>query len=111
MALFPIITLFFLLLSCENQSHHVETAPTAALVTTTFGVGGALLMQGEWRELKVKGMRKVNEEMEIKVSDRFHLGSCTKAMNATLAALLVEQNYLRWDSPLKDLLPEVPLHP
>ncbi len=34
--------------------------------------------------------------------DQFHLGSCTKAMTATLAAILVEQGLLNWHTTLED---------
>ncbi len=41
----------------------------------------------------------------------FHLGSCTKAMTATLAAILIEEGIFGWDSKLVDLMPEITLHP
>jgi len=41
----------------------------------------------------------------------FHLGSCTKAMTATLAAILIEEGIFGWDSKLVDLMPEITLYP
>lgn len=40
------------------------------------------------------------------VDDAWHLGSCTKSMTATLLALLVERGDLKWETPLKKLLPD-----
>jgi len=37
--------------------------------------------------------------------DRWHLGSCTKAMTATLAAMLVKEGLLRWEMTLPEALP------
>ncbi|WP_287157057.1 serine hydrolase domain-containing protein, partial [Chloroflexus sp.] len=39
--------------------------------------------------------------------DSFHLGSCTKAMTATLCALLVEQKKLRWNSTIAEVFPDL----
>ncbi|HCH63000.1 MAG TPA: hypothetical protein DFR83_09360 [Deltaproteobacteria bacterium] len=42
----------------------------------------------------------------VTVEDRWHLGSDTKAMTATLAALVVEQSTLSFDTPVTALLPD-----
>ena len=39
----------------------------------------------------------------ITLDDRFHLGSCTKAMTATLVAMLVEEGKLNWTTTLGEL--------
>ena len=41
------------------------------------------------------------------IQDRFHLGSDTKAMTALLAAMLVEEGKLRWDSTVAEVFPEL----
>lgn len=38
--------------------------------------------------------------------DKWHHGSITKSMTATLAAMMVEEGKLRWDSTLADVFPE-----
>ena len=43
----------------------------------------------------------------VDVDDAFHIGSCTKAMTATLAAKYVEAGTLRWDSTLAEVVPEL----
>lgn len=50
------------------------------------------------------GVRVRDGNDAVKPGDRFHLGSCTKAMNATLAALLVADGTLRWDSTVGEVL-------
>ena len=51
------------------------------------------------------GVRERGRPEQISLSDRFHLGSNTKAMTATLCARLVEKGILRWDTKLIDVSP------
>jgi CubicO group peptidase (beta-lactamase class C family) len=43
----------------------------------------------------------------VTVLDRFHLGSCTKSMTATLAAVLVEEGRIRWTDTVGAAFPEL----
>ena len=58
-------------------------------------------------EIASVGVRKVGYPSLIKTTDKFHLGSCSKAMSATLAGIFIEKGLLNWDSKLKELLPEI----
>ena len=49
------------------------------------------------------GVRKQGAPDRITLDDQFHLGSCTKAMTATLAAMLVEEGKLKWTTTLDEL--------
>lgn len=50
------------------------------------------------------GVRRREEEAPLTVDDRMHLGSCTKAITATLAAVLVAEGKLKWDSTIGQVL-------
>jgi CubicO group peptidase (beta-lactamase class C family) len=54
--------------------------------------------------LGVAGVRARGTNDTIERTDRFHLGSCTKAVTATLAAQLVAEGKLRWDSSVGAVL-------
>ncbi|MFO0831178.1 MAG: serine hydrolase domain-containing protein [Phycisphaerales bacterium] len=54
--------------------------------------GDRITMEG------VTGVRAAGSPERATLDDQWHLGSCTKAMTATLAAMLVEQGALSWDS-------------
>ena len=58
------------------------------------------------------GVRQRGGREKVGASDKFHIGSCTKAMTATLCAMLVEEGKLKWDTTvgesLKDLKPMDP---
>src|SRR5262245_34666781 len=68
-----------------------------AAIVTTDGLAGS------W----ATGVRRNGSDERVTVDDRWHLGSCTKAMTATLIALLVERGDLAWDKTLPQLLPEL----
>ena len=53
------------------------------------------------------GTRRVGTQTPVTINDRFHLGSDTKAMTALLAAMLVEEGKLRWDSTVAQIFPEL----
>jgi len=59
------------------------------------------------------GVRKKGDPTPAERGDVFHLGTCTKAITATLIGELVEEGTLRWDSTILEVLgPEVPeIHP
>ena len=50
------------------------------------------------------GIRARGSEAKVGLDDVWHLGSCTKAMTATLCARLVEQGKLKWDSKVGNVL-------
>lgn len=54
--------------------------------------------------LEATGVRRKRDAAGIAPSDRMHLGSCTKAFTATLAAALVAEGALRWDSTVVEVL-------
>ncbi|MBI2919720.1 MAG: beta-lactamase family protein [Planctomycetes bacterium] len=59
------------------------------------------------RALGAVGTRRANGQDAVSTADLWHLGSCTKAMTATLVARLVERGTLSWDMTLGDALPEL----
>lgn len=67
-------------------------------------VGGAVVLGGRLVALGVAGVRKRGQAEPVAAGDRWHLGSCTKAMTATLAARLVERGLLTFDATLGELL-------
>ena len=65
-------------------------------------LAAAIVSRGELEAVGVCGVRKRGSDVKVTLDDRFHLGSCTKAMTATLCAILVEKKQLAWDSSLVD---------
>jgi CubicO group peptidase (beta-lactamase class C family) len=66
--------------------------------------GGLVTPQGlEWSG--VRGVRRTGQDASALASDRWHLGSNTKAMTAAVFARLVEQGRARWTMPLAEAFP------
>jgi CubicO group peptidase (beta-lactamase class C family) len=53
------------------------------------------------------GVRKLGDPTPVTIDDQFHIGSCTKSMTATLAAMFIEEGKLRWDSTIAEVFPEL----
>src|SRR5690349_14860391 len=58
------------------------------------GIVAALVRAGDVVALGASGVRRRGDPEPITTSDKLHLGSCTKAMTATLCAQLVEAGKL-----------------
>ncbi len=56
---------------------------------------------------QVTGVRKVGNPTSIESHDQFHLGSLSKAMTATLLAIMIKDGHFSWSSKFSDLLPEL----
>ncbi|HYV90460.1 MAG TPA: serine hydrolase domain-containing protein [Chitinophagales bacterium] len=57
-------------------------------------------------EMAFLGYHSINLKDTASVSDRFHIGSNTKAMTAFIIAKYVEKGKLNWDTKFFDLFPE-----
>ena len=59
------------------------------------------------------GLRKFGYEAKVTIHDRFHAGSITKSMTATLAALIVESGKIEWNTTIQDVFgkTEAEIHP
>ncbi|MFN0007127.1 MAG: serine hydrolase domain-containing protein [Planctomycetota bacterium] len=78
-------------LAAIRKKHDV---PALAAVTIE---GGRVTAAG------TDGVRKRGAEAKVTIDDRFHLGSCTKSMTATMIATLVEERKLSWDTTIGDV--------
>ncbi len=68
-------------------------------------LGAAIVTLRGCQSLAVTGGRKKGDKPPVTPEDLWHLGSNTKAMTATLAAIAVEEGKLRWDSTLGEVFP------
>jgi CubicO group peptidase (beta-lactamase class C family) len=53
------------------------------------------------------GVRKSGDPTPVTANDIFHIGSITKSMTATLAAMFIEEEKLRWDTSIAGVFPEL----
>lgn len=62
------------------------------------------IVDGEVKGAGAVGLRKKGGKKPVTIDDKYHIGSCTKSMTATLAAQLIEEGRIQWDSTVGDVL-------
>ncbi len=72
-------------------------------------IAAAIVKDGEIIDRAIVGVRAVGTDDTAQIDDRFHMGSITKSMTATLIAQLIEQDALAWDTTLAHSLSGVPM--
>jgi CubicO group peptidase (beta-lactamase class C family) len=70
-------------------------------------LGAALLGPSGARAVAVVGRRRVDQPAAASVDDKWHLGSNTKPMTATLVAVMVESGAVAWATPLAEIFPDL----
>jgi CubicO group peptidase (beta-lactamase class C family) len=69
-------------------------------------LGAAIVTPAGIEVLDVVGIRQQGRSTPVTEQDLWHLGSDTKALTATLAAILIDKAVLRWSTTLGDVFPE-----
>jgi len=70
-------------------------------------VAAAVVRGGEIVASGAVGTRRAGADIAVTITDRFHIGSDTKAMTAVIAATLVEGGKIRWTSTVAETFPEL----
>ena len=76
-------------------------------------VGVGLILKDESPEIYVSGIRKIGANEKATIEDKWHIGSCTKSMTATLAAIIINsEKYpsLTWETKLNNIF-DFDIHP
>ncbi|QOJ01403.1 MAG: beta-lactamase family protein [Phycisphaeraceae bacterium] len=71
------------------------------------GLAAAIVKDGEVVGLGAWGVRAAGSEEKVTTDDRWHLGSCTKSMTATMIGTLVEDGVMSWDMTVFGVFPEL----
>ncbi len=79
--------------------------------SSLIGIAGVVIRGNNIQALASEGLRKKGSPEILSVNDKWHLGSVTKSMTATVIARLVQKGILSWDQNL-DAIPsgENPRH-
>ena len=73
-------------------------------------LAAAIIQDGTIVQAATAGRRAVGSEALVTLDDPWHLGSCGKAMTATVIARLVERGTLSWTTPLASVFPDWTVH-
>lgn len=71
----------------------------------------AAVLDGKIIAVGATGVRKHGDPAKVTVEDKFHIGSCTKSMTGTLAAMLVKDGKIKWSSTVMEIFPGLKIHP
>jgi len=69
-------------------------------------LAAAVMDEGKLVALGVCGLRSATHEVPVARDDQWNLASCTKSMTASLAAMLVEDGLIRWDTTIGGIFPD-----
>ena len=69
-------------------------------------LAAVVILRGQVAEMGAVGLRSATSGIQVTTADQWHMGSMTKAMTATLAATLVEDGLISWDSTPVEVWPE-----
>jgi CubicO group peptidase (beta-lactamase class C family) len=70
-------------------------------------LGAAIIMGDTLSDIDVVGVRKYGDPTQATINDRWHIGSDTKSMTATLIGKLVETGKLKWTTTIVEVFPEL----
>lgn len=66
-----------------------------------------VIRHGQVVERGAVGLRSADSSVRVTAADQWHIGSITKSMTSTLAALLVEDGLIAWDTRPIDVWPQM----
>lgn len=70
-------------------------------------LAAAVVVDGKTVLTNAVGFRKNGGSVQVTANDKFHLGSVTKSMTATVAAMLVEERKISWTKTVGDSFPKL----
>jgi CubicO group peptidase (beta-lactamase class C family) len=75
------------------------------------GIAAATIEGGKVADIAVSGVRSIGSDTDVTVNDRWHVGSITKSMTATMIGALVEDGTLSWETTVGDVLGDIDMNP
>ena len=90
-----------------------QTLETIRVKHNLPALAAAVVVDGKIVVTNAVGFRKNGGPERVTVDDKFHLGSVTKSMTATVAAMLVEHGKISWTTTIGEAFPELKgeIHP
>lgn len=98
------------LLTATPAAAFTDLSPELAAIRAAHdlpALAAAVIRNGEIIAAGAAGTRVAGQDNPVTVDDRFHIGSDGKALTATLAGSLVDEDVLAWDSTVGEVLGRV----
>ena len=74
-------------------------------------LAAAAVLDGKIVAAGATGVRKHGDPTPVTIDNKFHIGSCTKSMTGTLAAMLVADGKIKWTTTVSEIFPDLEIHP
>jgi CubicO group peptidase (beta-lactamase class C family) len=74
------------------------------------GLAAMITVDGQVVASAVDGERKTGSGVPVEIGDRWHVGSITKSITATMIARLVEAGQMKWSDTVGDVFPDPSIH-
>ena len=104
-AIFLIVTIVY-----GSQTFAQPTGKFADSIRIQYRIpalGYAVISSNSILEIQVAGISKINTSHAVSLNSKFRIGSNTKAITAFVAALLVKEKRITWNTKFFDLFPEL----
>jgi CubicO group peptidase (beta-lactamase class C family) len=89
---------------------HAQTTDVTSVLETIRekrqlpALAAAVMKDGKLVAIGATGLRRLGGTERVTIEDKWHVGSCTKSMTASVAARLVERGVLKWDQMVGETL-------
>jgi len=111
---FALVSIVFVLFILTTKSYSQTKSDSIQQMLTKVvndgkapGIIAAIISSDSIIAIASAGERKVGSGIAFTTNDVVHLGSCTKAMTATMIATLVAEGKLSWDTKLIEAIPQL----
>jgi CubicO group peptidase (beta-lactamase class C family) len=74
------------------------------------GLAAMVMVDGKVMASAADGERKIHSGVPIELGDRWHLGSNTKSVTATMIARLIESGQMKWTDTIGERFPDASIH-
>ncbi len=74
------------------------------------GLAAMVMIDGQVVASAVDGERKKGSGVPLEIGDRWHLGSITKSITATMIARLIESGQMQWSDTIGECFPDASIH-
>src|SRR5688572_6374486 len=88
------------------RTNVAEMLETIRLKHNLPALAAAVVVDGKVVATNAVGLRRHGAAIRVTSEDKFHIGSVTKSMTATVAAMLVEKGTISWTTTIGQSFPE-----
>jgi len=108
-----LVIIFGMVLQTQNALTQIESAYLSKIVeqaSTKFGlpaVAVTVMNSNAVLNTEIQGVNNFTDKIAVSTDSYFHIGSCSKSVLAVIAAKLIEEKKISWQTKFFELFPEL----